>query len=416
MADNTVTSFGDLLYELRAPMQKNFRKSYPLMAEIERRSPRELMTGNQVRVPIVLNPMQGGGNPGETGTVNAPIVFNTARATVTVMDVVQPFSMTIDLDEQSVDNAAAQAFALGTTEARNALAEIINDQFNAQGALLAQPTSGAGSPGLTMTLTTAANFDRLYPGRVVDILTRASGANPGNGLRRKILSFVEASFTVTFDTLIAAADGNSGNITWTANEGIYIAGTFTAAANNALASLADVAATSGTFQNLNKATVAGWQGVDGRGGDVTTKAMSDEILDGAFRRARRNSDFAWEFGVGDPAVVDLWKQGKYAQVRYDPQNQTLKSGFSGVVYDGEDKPIPLLKDYRSDLGVFRIIAPSDLKVYGKGGGPDWVDDDGAVGRRFSRTLPKEFWLRDKLQLVALRCNRTIQLANLQRAA
>jgi len=412
MADNTVTSAANLLYELRGPLQFNYRKKYPLMGEVERRSPRDLMTGNTVRVPIVLNSLQGGGNPGETGTINVPQVLNTTQANIGVVDVVQPFSLSLDLEEQSMDNAAAEALTLLTQEARNSLAEIVNDQFNAAGGLLAQPASGAGSPGLTITLAATTNFDRLYPGRVVDVLTRSSGADPGAGKRRKIVSFAESSLQVTFDTNQTASDGGSGNITWSANEGIYIAGSY----GNCTQSIQDAAATSGIFQTINKANVAGWQGVDGRGGDTTSKALSDEILDGGVRRGRRNGAFAWQFGMGDPAVIDLWKQGKYAQVRYDPQVSTLQSGFSGTVYDGADQPIPLIKEDRFELNQLMLIPTDDIKIYGRGGGPDFVSDDGAIARRFSRALPKEIWYRDKLQLAFLRCNRLVKFANLSRAA
>lgn len=393
-------------------MQKNYRKQHVLHAELERRKPRELMTGDEVRVPIVLNSLQGGGNPGETGTINVPQQLNTSKALVGVQNVLQPFSITLDLEEQSVDNAAAEALALLVTEARNALAEIVNDQYNAPGALLATITGGS-SPGLTVNVSaTATQFDRLYPGRVVDVLTRSNGADPGQGLRRKIASFSESSGTVTFDTAQTASDGGSGNITFSANEGIYVAGTY----GRALASIHDIAATTGTFQSINKATVTGWQGVDGRGGTTTAVNLTDEIMDNAVRRGRRNGAFVWSFALGDPAVIDLYKQGKYAQVRYDNQPSTLKSGFSGIVYDGADKPIVLVKEDRFNRGEVVLVPTEDLKLYGKGDGPDFVKDDGAMFRRFSRSLPKEAWLRDKLNLVALRCNRVTKIGNLNGAA
>lgn len=412
MADNTLAVFDNLMYELRAPMQKNYRKQHVMHAELERRKPRELMTGDEVRVPIVLNSLQGGGNPGESGTINVPHALNTTKALIGTENVVQPFSITLDLEEQSVDNSAAEALALLVTEARNALSEIVNDQFNAPGALLATITGGS-SPGLTVSVSASATqWDRLYPGRVVDVRTRSNGADPGQGLRRLIASINETSGTVTFSTTQQASDGGSGNITFSANEGIYISGTY----GEALASIQDIAATTGTFQNINKATVAGWQGVDGRGGVTTAVNLTDEIMDNAVRRGRRNGAFVWSFAMGDPAVIDLYKQGKYAQVRYDNQPATLKSGFSGIVYDGADRPIVLIKEDRFNRGELILVPVEDLKLYGKGDGPEFVRDDGAIFRRFSRSLPKEAWLRDKLQLVALRCNRVVKIGNLNSAA
>lgn len=411
MADNVVATFSDLFYELRGPMQKNFRKLYPLMANVERRVSRDLMTGNQVRVPILLNSLQGGGGVAETGTINVPQTINTLKVTATTQNYVQPFSLSPDLDEQSMDNAAVEAMALLVTEARNALAEIVNDGLNAQGSLLATVSGAGGSPGLTIPLAASTNFDRLYPGRVVDVRTRSNGADPGAGLRRKIASFNESGLTVTFSTTQTASDGGSGNITFSANEGLYIAGTY----GQSLASLHDLDATSGTVQGVDKAANAGWQGIDGRGGAVTVVALVDELLDGAVRRGRRNGGFVWDFGIGDPAVIDLYKQSKYAQVRYDPQT-ALVGGFSGIVYDGADKPIPLIKEDRFENGTLNLVPCEDLKFYGKSGGPEFVQDDGAMVRRFSRNLSKEAWLRDKLQFVALRANRLVKLSNLGRAA
>jgi hypothetical protein len=54
-------------------------------------------------------------------------------------------------------------------------------------------------------------MDQLTPGRVVTILTRSNGANPGNGLRRKILSVSPAhagAETITVDTNAYASDGS----------------------------------------------------------------------------------------------------------------------------------------------------------------------------------------------------------------
>lgn len=408
----TVVTLDNLFYELRAPLQKNYRKQHVLMAELERETPRELMTGDEVRVPVILNSLQGGGNPGETGTINQPQVLNTTRALATVRNVVQPFALSMDVEEQSVDNAAAETLALLTTEARNSLAEIVNDQLNASGALLA-PITGGSSPGLTVNVSASATqWDRLYPGRVVDILVRSTGADPGQGRRRRIASIDEVAGTVTFESAQTASDGGTGNITFSANEGIYIAGTY----GNALASIQQVADTTGIFQSINKATVVGWRGIDGRGGATSTVALDDIILDGAVRRGRRNGAFVWQFAIGDPAVIDVYKQGKYAQVRYEPQVSTLKSGFSGIVYDGADKPIPLIKEDRFERGQLILVPTEDLRFYGKSGGPEFVRDDGGIFRRFSRTLVREVWLRDKLNLVALRCNRVVRIANLAGAA
>jgi hypothetical protein len=427
LTDINLSNVANLLYELRGPLQYNFRKKFVLSAELERKMAREQFTGSGIRIPIILNSLQGGGNPGESGTINVPQQFNTTAATVHMQNVVQPVSITMDADEDSMSNSAAEVMTLSIQEARNSLAEIVNDQYNNSGALLATADSTqASAGGLTLKVqayvagtSAGTNFDGLYPGRVVDVLTRSTGADPGQGLRRKIASVSESASppTITFSTTQTASDGGSGNITLSANVGVYIAGVYTSTANNAIQSIQDVASTTLTsFQGIDKTSVTGWQGIDGRNGDTTQKALSIQMLDAGVRRGRRNGGFAWDFGVGYAASIDLYKQGLYAQVRYNPQTATLQSGFSGIVYDGADQPIPLIKEDRFKGNSLILVPTEDLAIYGHGEGPDFVADDGAQLRRFSRSLPRELWLRDKQQLVAKRCNRTVVFNDLDQAA
>jgi len=427
MAGNIdLSNVANLLYELRGPLQYNYRKKYVLSAELERNMAREQFTGSGIRIPVILNSLQGGGNPGESGTINVPQQFNTAAATVHMQNVVQPVAVTMDADEDSMSNSAAEVMTLAVQEARNSLAEIVNDQYNNKGALLATADSTQSSAGgLTLKVqayvagtSAATNFDGLYPGRVVDVLTASSGADPGQGLRRKIASVSESASppTITFDTNQTASDGGSGNITLSNAVGVYIAGVYTSSANNAIASIQDIASTSGTFQNISRSSVAGWQAIDGRNGDTTQKALSIQMLDAGVRRGRRNGGFVWNFGVGYAASIDLYKQGLYAQVRYNPQTSTLQSGFSGIVYDGADQPIPLIKEDRFKGNSLVLVPTEDAAIYGHGAGPDFVADDGAQLRRFSRSLPRELWLRDKQQLVAKRCNRFVFFNDLDVAA
>lgn len=417
MADITLSNIDNFLRQSTAPMQVNFRKQHVLHAELQRKKARNIYEGNKVAVPVLLNSMQGGGNPGQSGTINQPHVLQSAKAEATLQNVVQPFSITLDADEDSSgDNSAWAVLAGSIKEARNSLAEIENDQFNAATALLASVASATGSPGLTVpTTTTSTQYDRLYPGRVVDLLTKTTGANPGNGLRRKINTVNESTGDIVFDTASQASDGSSGNITFAATTGIYVAGVYDTGTNNALAGLNDIASASGTFQNIARASVAGWQAIDGRGGVTTTAMLADPIMDGAVRRGRKTGGFAWDFALGAPNVIDGYKQTKYALVRYDPEKGTLKSGFKGIVYDGADKPIPLIKEDRFEPAKLVLVPLEDIALYAPSkfqSGPSFVNDDGSMFRRTTRTLPKEAWLRDRCQLVAFRCNRVVFVNNL----
>jgi hypothetical protein len=114
-------------------------------------------------------------------------------------------------------------------------------------------------------------------------------------------------------------------------------------------------------------------------------------------------------------VIDLYKQSKYAQVRYEPAIGTLKSGFSGIVYDGADRPYPILKDLFAPRQKCRLVLKDALQLYGDKVGPALLDDDGSMWRRFSRSLPREANLLDRVQIGFTACNKLGFIANLDEA-
>jgi hypothetical protein len=183
-----------------------------------------------------------------------------------------------------------------------------------------------------------------------------------------------------------------------------------------LQGLQQAAAVTGTFEGIDKAAVPTWRGTDGRGGDTTSLPLSAQMLDSGIRRGRRSGLGTWDFAIGDPAVIDLYKQSLQAQVRYDPQVTTLKSGFSGIVYDGADAPIPFIKEYMAPKGSLMLIDKESLQLYGDQPGPSFLEDDGGMFRRFSRALPKEADMLDRVQLGVTRANTIVFFNNLAQAA
>jgi hypothetical protein len=424
-----LTNWQNYLFELQGKVQEVFPTEHVLLAELsgvgdptsvgrftrDMDGNREVFTGKKFRHPIVLAELPAGGAVSESGTWNVPIPQDTTEATGNLTRQLQPFDLSVDVERDSMDNSARSAVAMLTKQARQSLATLENDQMNGSGAQLADITDSATSLTITVAevgggtpVATSSIWNRLLPGRVVDVLTKSNGADPGQGKRRKIASVARSTGVVTFSTTQQASDGGSGNIVHASTEGIYITGSY----GNACAGLEDIAAVTGTFEAIDKAAVPQWQGTDGRAGVTTTAALSDQILDSAVSEGRRAGLGKWDFGIGDPRVIDLYKQGKYAQVRYDPQVQTLKSGFSGIVYDGADAPIPLVKEPRHRMNRIKLIDKASLQLYGDQKGPAFLDDDGAMFRRFSRTLVKEADLLDRMQLAALRCNTLVFVNNL----
>lgn len=438
MADNVLASWAAFLYELQGKVVEVFPTEAPFLAEMsgvgdseavgrytrDMDGNRSIFSGKSVRHSIILAQLAGGGFVSESGTWNVPHTLGSTQANINLVRCLVPFSVSVDVERDSFDNASATAVATLTREARIALARIENTGMQGDGTGKVQDIVGGTSPGLTITVSNTGNaaMDVLLPGTVWDIRTITTGADPGNGLRRKIVSVSDSSTvqTVTFDTNQQASDGGSGNITFGTPQAIYIPGSWS---NGAVGSgsgpgelciqgLEQAAALTGTFEGINKANVQQWQGTDGRGGDSAVVALSTQMLDGAVRRGRRAGLGVWDFGLGDPAAIDLYKQGLYAQMVYDIQTTKLKSGYSGPVFDGADKPFPLIKEPAHKKGAIKLIDKASFQLYGDQKGPAFLEDDGAMFRRFSRALPKEAELLDRVQLGVIKCNTLVFLNNL----
>jgi hypothetical protein len=438
MADQTLSSWAAFLFDMRGKVWEVFPSEAPFLAEMSgydakagavdhhstvRRidssmdGARDTFSGKQVRHTLILAGLAGGGPVKEASTWNVPHALGSTETHINLTRQLQPFSVTVDVERDSFNNSNATAVATMIKQARSALARLENLQFLGDGTgLQVDITDGATS--LTTTCGTTANFDVLLPGTVWDIRTRSTGADPGQGLRRKIASVVESTRVITWDTASQASDGGSGSIVHTSADGIYVPGGWsngtTDEAPGALIAqgLAQAAAITGTFEAVNKATVPQWQGTDGRGGVTTVLPLSAVMLDEAVRRGRRAGIDIWDFGIGDPAAIDLFKQSLYSLVRYEPQVSTLKSGFSGIVYDGAGKPFPMIKEPMHAKSTVRLIDKASFQLYGDQPGPSFLEDDGSMFRRFSRTLPKEADLLDRVQLGVTKCNTLVSLANL----
>jgi hypothetical protein len=368
----------------------------------------EVFDGSSVRFPLMLAGLPAGGTVAEGGTWNAPGPIDTSKANVNLARVLQPLAVSIDADRDS-QNGKTSAMGIVKNyigEAYKASARIENDMLHGNGdALLAAVTSAAGSPGLVIPVGTSANFDQLTPGRWVDILTRANGANPGLGLRRKIVTTSRSAGTITVSTTQQASDGNAGNVTFSAAEGVYITGSY----GTAMQGLGQAVAITGPFEGVDKALVQQWQGVDAT--PAATQALSDTLLDNAVYLLRGQGVGASDFGIAHPKTVDLYKAQKAALVKLDPKEVVVPSGFAGIEYQGADRPFPILKDLAAPRGIVRLVTRDAVKLYGDHVGPAFIDDDGTMWRFFSRTLVKEADLLDRVQACFTACNHLATIGN-----
>lgn len=426
MADNSLSSAADALYSLRGPMQHNYPKDNVLLAEwsgvgadngagrITPLENREAFSGSDVRFPLDLNLLNAAGWHSETGTVNAPVAADITKAYTTLKRITQPASITLDLEQDSMDNSAIEAVALLVKKAREGLANQVNIAMNGDGTgLLGTVSSNSGSPGLIIPVTAGDDFDKLAIGSVVDILTRTTGADPGNGLRRKITAIDEAGGTITVSTAQQASDGSSGNVTFANTAGVYVAGSW----GQVMAGGIEAAATqTGTFEGVVRATYPQFLSVDGRAAVTTTAPFSENMADaGQELGLRSGANGKYDFAVGDPAPIRIFKNGKQNQVRFQVATGTLKSGFTGVQVDVGGQTLTLVPERKHKNGSIKFLRKDAAALYGRKKGPDFEDSTGSIWQRFSRAWPHEFWLVDRLEWCWMDPSKILYFNNLSRS-
>jgi hypothetical protein len=384
--------------DMIAPLQETFSKRTVLHDELKRNTRRSNFVGRQVRIPLILNTKQGTGNFAETGGPNVARQINDNVAYVTMARIGHAVEISLDL-MQAVDSSdwayAGDALKLEMDQAEIALSRVENEEFWGNGDALIAAVTTASTNSTTVIVGTSANFYQLYPGRVVDLLTRSSGATVS--LAREITANDPAAGTITVDAAVTAAT----------TAGVYIEGSY----GNAIQGIRQPFATSGTFQSVNLATVPQFRGVDGRG-TTTAADLSMSILNGAYRRLIEASGGAVDFYVGDPAAIDKFGESLVAQFRWQPKISRLATGWEGIDYRGA----PLIPDPDAPYGEIYGINKKAVTLYGYKQGPDWDDTTGSKFQRFTRNAPVEAWLLDFVQLGFHKPNALVKVANLNRSA
>jgi hypothetical protein len=411
VADETITTWADFLREMRGPLVEALRWKTVLLSELKRDQNPRRWQGKQITIPVINAPQQGAQMiNAETSTLGVPVVLDHEQANIksAVIEISLSFStQVIEQARDTSDTSWAEVVPTKMRMAEDVIGRVINEQMNGSGdGLLAKVTSATGSPGLAVPVGTSANFYQLYGNRIADVRTRSNGADPGNGLRRKITTYDDSAGTVTFDTNATASDGGSGNITFSANEGIYIDGSY----GNALAGILQVAATTGTFQGINKASVMAWQGVDASPSAAVDPSVA--TFDRAERKAYQRSGRQPDFYLVDPAVLDKFSQGIATAARWAGDTVELSTGFTGLRYRNK----LLMQEFDAAASTAVGVTREDLAIYTLDDGPNWDDKTGAIFQRFSRKLPVEAWLVWFLQLGAFRANTTVKVGNLNQAS
>jgi hypothetical protein len=416
MADETTTSWTDLLREAKGPLVEALKYKTVLLSELKRDKSARRWHGKQITIPIFLAPEQGAGSISETGAsavLNLPSTVQTEQAVIYSGIVAQAVSFTTQILQQAAgdENSWAEVLPTKMQRAEDAFGRTINEMMmgNSSGTnngLLAAVTGATGASGgasQAIAVGTSANFYQLYPGRFVDVRVRSSGAfTTGATARVKIIAYDDVAGTVT----VQYEDGSNTSFATATTDGLYITGSY----GTSIQGFGAAVATTGTFETINKANVWAWQGTDATPGAPTDPSIA--VFDTAERKTYQKSGRLPQFYLADPAVVDKYTQGLTVQARWAGEAGQLESGWTGVRYRNKliipDFDMPSNTAYGPQL--------EDMAIYTLDDGPDWDDHTGSVFQRFSqRTLPLEAWMVWMLQVGYQACNALVKIGNLNKA-
>jgi hypothetical protein len=407
MADSTLAVIQSLLYEMRGPMQslyptRNFLLGY-LSGVGQDGAPGRItplqnpkqFDGSSVRVPLDTVAMQGGGWVLESGTVNVPIAPIITQANIALKKFIQPFGISLEAMEDSRGgNSAIDATAMNLQKARIAMADAVNVALCGDGTGKLAGVASGTSPGLSMVLDPGTDWDKIYVGQVVDVLTEGTGADAGQGKRRKIATINITTGTITFDTAQQASDGGTGNITFGATSALFVPGSFGAVLQGGFQAAGRIS----PFEGVNLTAVPQFKAVDGRAGDTAVAPMSDALIDLGVTLAQRAGDGLFDAAIGDPNAINVYKNSKANQTRFTTPTGVVASRWSGIQVDLGNQIVTIVPERKYKPGEIAFWNRQANTLYGSSAGPDYDDLAGSMFKQFQRQTNYEVWLKDRLEL------------------
>lgn len=421
MADETTSTWAELMREAKGPLQEALKYKTVLLSEVKRDKNARRWHGKQVTIPIFTSPQQGAGGISQTGTVNDAITVDVEQASITSGIVAIPvaFSTQVLKQSQGDENVWAEVLPTKMQRAEDAFGRVINEMMTGFGvtadggtallAAVAANVSASGGASQTINVGTSANLYQLYVGRVVDVRVRSTGALvSGSTMPVKITAVNRTTGVIT----VVNIDGSATSFaTASATDGVYIQGTYRSGELNALQGLGQAAARTGTFEGINKANVEAWQGIDASPAAATDPSIA--IFDKSEREVMARAGKLPDFYLADPAVIDKYTQGLTVQARWAGEEGQLESGWTGVRYRNK----LLVPDYDMKVSTAIGVPLEDMAIYTLDDGPDWDEMTGSMFQRFgTRSLPVEAWLVWMLQFGFHACNGIVEIGNLNRAS
>src|SRR5262245_2738115 len=101
MADETATTWANFLREQRGPLVEVLRWATVLFTRVQRDMDPQRWDGSQVRVPLILNPLQGTSGIAETSTLGTTRTVESTKALIDSAIITIPISFSTKVMNQS---------------------------------------------------------------------------------------------------------------------------------------------------------------------------------------------------------------------------------------------------------------------------------------------------------------------------
>src|SRR5262249_54127091 len=148
-----------------------------------------------------------------------------------------------------------------------------------------------------------------------------------------------------------------------------------------------------SFEGVTLATYPQFKAVDGRGGDTATAPFADAMVDLGGTLGQRAGDGVFDAAYGDPNSINIYKNAKANQTRFNVSTGVVAGHFTGIQIDLGNQIITIVPERKSKVGSIKFFARAAATLYGSTAAPDYDDIAGSMFKQFNRTTNYEVWLK-----------------------
>lgn len=341
-----------------------------LMHRLQRNT--EDFEGKRAYMPVLKGRNEAIGARAEGGTLPSPT--GSQQYDVAYFDTKNNYGRIKLTGQAMAKSAGMESFLTAIDSEVNGMVRDLSNDMNRQffGDGTGVITTAATTPALATTIN-CASTRFLRPNQYIDILTAASGADPGNCTNRKITSITSTTAFVV-DAPISGA--------LTTNESIYRHGSRANEIGGLAAMISDSNPSTVAWPNgygeINRTTVTAWK-AQVLSNSGTNRPLSLDLIDAALDQIDIQSD-----GECSLMITDHLQKRRYAGLvvpdrRFPTANGApidLDGGFKALTHDGipivADKDAPTGKIWGLDESTIRLFVLKDF---------EWMDWDGSVLNR-----------------------------------